>query len=84
MKYKIVIEKKAVKFLSKQPKSQQERILKAISLLPDNGNIKPLKGYLGYFRLRVGDYRIIYSIDDNVYKICVVKIGNRGDVYKNI
>lgn len=41
-----------------------------------------MQGYRGYYRLRVGDYRVIYTIDNGHYIVCVVDIGNRGDIYK--
>lgn len=82
MQYKIQIDKNAVKFISKQPKNQQERIFKAIYKLPFQGDIKALQGYNGYYRLRVGNYRIIYTVDNNVLIVQVVAIGNRGQIYK--
>lgn len=82
MKYKINIEKKAVKFLSKQPKPQQIRLLKAIYKLPDEGDIKAMKGQEGFYRLRVGSYRVIYLLCDSVLTVNVIRIGNRGDIYK--
>lgn len=82
MKYKIEFDKKAIKFISKQPKPQRERIFKAISVLPLSGDIKVMQGHSGYFRLRVGDYRVIYTVDDNVLIVRIVAVGNRGDVYK--
>jgi mRNA interferase RelE/StbE len=42
---------------------------------------RPLRGRPGY-RLRVGDYRIIYTIDDGVLLIVVIAIGHRRDVYE--
>ena len=81
MMYKIVIEKPALKYIKKQNKQEQERILKAIYKLPD-GDTKPVQGHKGFYRLRVGDCRIIYTIDNGQYIICVVDAGNRGDVYK--
>lgn len=81
MQYRIEIDKRAVRFISKQPKPQRERIFKAINKLPQ-GDIKALQGYEGYFRLRVGDYRIIYTLDNNVLIIRVIEVGNRGDIYK--
>lgn len=41
-----------------------------------------MQGYAGYYRLRVGDYRVIYTADNNVLLIRVIEIGNRGDIYK--
>ena len=81
--YKIIIEKNAAKFLESQLKKQQERILRAIYGIPE-GNIKPLQGYDDLYRLRIGSYRIIYRIDGNKLVVIVLKIGNRGDVYKDL
>ncbi len=82
MSYKIVIEKPAMKFLAKQPQAQRERLLKAINLLPGMGDIKVMQGYENRYRLRVGSYRVIYSIEGDVLIVRVLSIGNRGDVYK--
>ena len=81
-KYKILIEKPAQKFIAKQSKAQQERLLKAIYGLPDSGDVKALHGYDNLFRLRVGSYRIIYTIENNILTVRVLTAGNRGDVYK--
>ena len=66
-------------FLDKQPSRQAERIEKAINSLPA-GDIKKLRGYENMYRLRVGDFRIIFEKDDDNYH--VIKIDNRGSVYK--
>ncbi|SHF76970.1 mRNA interferase RelE/StbE [Caldanaerobius fijiensis DSM 17918] len=81
--HKIIIEKKAAKFLASQPPEQQKRLARAISQLPE-GNVIPLKGYKSLYRLRVGDYRIIFTIKENELLILVLSIGNRGDVYKKL
>lgn len=81
MIYKISIDKKAQKFILKQPKDKQNLIYKAIYNLP-SGDTKSLEGHKGLKRLRVGDYRIIYTIDNGKLVICVVDAGNRGDIYK--
>ena len=82
MSYRIVIEKPALKFLQKQPKTQQERILRAIQGLPDAGDIKPMSGHENLYRLRVGAYRVIYTVEGDLLIVRVLTIGNRGDVYK--
>lgn len=82
MQYKIEFDKRAIKFISKQPKPQRERLFKAISILPLLGDIKAMQGHPGYFRLRVGDYRVIYTVDDNVLIVRIIEVGNRGDIYK--
>lgn len=82
MKYKIVIDKPALKFLQKQPPDQRERLVKAIYKLPDLGDIKPMGGHENLYRLRVGSYRVIYTIENEILTVRVLTIGNRGDVYK--
>lgn len=79
---RIEIDKPAMKFLAMQPKPQQERLLKAISKLPNDGDIKPMSGYDNLYRLRVGTYRVLYTIENAILMIRVLQIGNRGDVYK--
>ncbi len=82
MNYKIIIERKAEKYILKQPKEQQLRILSAINKLPLTGDIKQLRGHSDIYRLRVGTYRIIYSINNGELLIYVIDVGNRGDIYK--
>ncbi len=84
MKYTVVIEKPAEKFIMRLAQPEKERVLKAIHKLPLEGDIKRLKGRKskGMYRLRVGDYRIIYTVDNGRLVICVVDAGNRGQIYK--
>lgn len=82
MSYRIVIERPAMKFLMKQPQEQRERILKAIQGLPDVGDIKPMAGQKDLYRLRVGSYRVIYTVENDLLIVRVLTVGNRGDVYK--
>lgn len=70
--------KQALKFLNKLDKISKSRIIKAIEELP-LGDVKKLKGY-SYYRLRVGDFRVIFDKDFNI--LSVIKIDNRGEVYK--
>lgn len=79
---KIQIDKPAMKLLVKQPKPQQERLLKAIYKLPTEGDIKPMSGYDGLYRLRVGTYHILFTVEDEILTVRVLQIGNRGDIYK--
>ena len=83
MTYNIVFDKRAEKFLLTQPKKQQERLLSAIMNLPYTGDIKMLRGYSKKsFRLRVGSYRIIYQVKEEILTIVVININTRGDIYK--
>lgn len=81
-KYKIIIKKAAEKFIEKQPPKQQKRIIEAIMKLPHEGDIQTYKAHEGYFRLRVGSYRIIYTVDHDILIVTVTDADNRGQVYK--
>ena len=81
MSYEIVIERKALKFINRQPADQKRRILSAIYKLPDAGDRKQLAGEDGVFRLRVGDYRVIYTVDNGRLIVDVVAAGPRGQIY---
>ena len=80
--YKIIIKKKAKKFIYKLPKNERLRVAKAIEALPNGEDIKKLKGYTDLLRLRVGDYRIIYTVNHGELLVIVVDAGNRGQIYK--
>lgn len=83
--YRIEFVKKAVKQFKTLSSQEQKRIKAKIDTLANeprpNGVVK-LSGKDNLYRIRVGDYRIIYSIKDTQLLILVVKIGNRRDVYR--
>lgn len=79
--YTFVIQKKAKKFIDRLSKDEKNKIVNAIEKLPYSGDIKPLKGHINLMRLRVGSYRIIYSVDNGKYIIYVIDAGNRGEIY---
>ena len=83
MKYTIVIEKPAERFIMRLAQPEKERVLKAIQELPHKGDIKRLQGKKsrGMYRLRGGSYRIIYAVDNGRLVVCVVDAGNRGQIY---
>ena len=82
--YRIIIRKPAKKFIDRLPLNEKRRIVEAIEQLPDSGDIKQRKGHQnkGLFRLRVGEYRIIYSLDDEQLIIYLLDAGNRGEIYR--
>lgn len=71
-----------MKFLAKQPKAQQERLLRAISKLPIEGDINPMAAHDGLYRLRVGTYRVLFTVENAILTVRVLQIGKRGDAYK--
>ena len=79
--YKIIIKKKAKKFIDKLPQNEKIRVVKAIKMLPNGEDIKKLKGHIDLYRLRAGDYRIIYTLDNGELVVCVIDAGNRGEIY---
>lgn len=84
MEYRIIIEDSVFKILKKIHPSARTLILETIKQLGENPRphgCKKLKGTEAY-RVRYGDYRIVYTINDKEILITVVKIGHRKDVYK--
>lgn len=79
--YQIIIKKKAKKFIDNLPANERRRVVTAIEQLPDGEDIKRLKGHSDLFRLRVGSYRIIYTVDNGQLVVCVIDAGNRGQIY---
>ena len=85
MTYKIEIRKNALKFIQKQERKIQLRLLKGINGLPHVGDIKKMSGYKSLYRLRVGDFRVLYEMDTQSKKLTlidIIDIDNRGQVYK--
>jgi mRNA interferase RelE/StbE len=87
LKYRIEFKRSAAKALKKVPKRDRKRIRGKIDSLsdslPDPG-ITKMKGDNPFHRIRVGDYRIIYEIKDEILLILVLKIGHRKDIYRKL
>ena len=84
MKYRIVIRKPAKKFIDKLPADEKRRMVSAIEKLPEGSDIKQMKAHPGLYRLRVGQYRVLYTVDNGELTVIVVNAGNRGDIYGEI
>ena len=84
MIYKIEVPNSVVKQLKKIPENDRKRIVKAIdslASLPLPSDVKKLKGY-EFYRIRSGDYRIIYSIENKKLVILIIKVAHRKEVYR--
>lgn len=86
MKYTLTIKKSAAKIMEALPTKAVKPVTEAILSLaetPRPKGCKKLKGKLSdLWRIRVGDYRIIYSIDDQIRIIDIQEIGHRKDIYE--
>lgn len=84
MNYTIQIERSAQKQLAKIPGPYFETITEKILSLEKNPRPPGCKKLTGResWRIRVGDYRIIYNISDRLLQILVIDIGNRKDIYR--
>lgn len=85
MSYQVTIRKKALKELEELPVKVNQSIRIAIDSLAENPRpkgSKKLKGEQEYiWRIRVGDYRVLYAIEEKIKVVEIRKIGNRNDVY---
>ena len=82
--YKIIFQKSAGKALEKIPNSISERILLKINTLKENPypqGVKKLVGSDSLYRIRIGEYRVIYSVFQQILTIEIIRIGHRKDVY---
>jgi mRNA interferase RelE/StbE len=85
MSYKIEYLEEVFDQLAKIPKNVRQTIVRAINerLSADPYRFKPLVcNFKGFFRMRVGDYRVIYRVEKEKVTVLVVKIDVRGNVYK--
>jgi len=85
-RYRVVIKPSAAReILDVGKKSDRRRIVGRILSLAENPRpigCEKLAGHEDRYRVRVGSYRIVYSINDREASVCVVKVGHRRDVYK--
>ena len=83
-KYKVEIKKSAIKELHAIPGKYLKKIVSSIRSLSDDPRPKGCVKISGRerYRIRIGNYRILYSIEDEILVVYVVKIGHRKDVYR--
>ncbi|MGB2770603.1 MAG: type II toxin-antitoxin system RelE/ParE family toxin [Candidatus Zixiibacteriota bacterium] len=87
MKYKVIVHKRAARYLKSLPESQRQRIKQSLREL-EGGitgkvDVKSMAGeWKGYYRMRIGDDRVIFWIDHKLKTMYVDHIGSRGEIYK--
>ncbi len=81
MNYQVEIKRRAIKDLKSLTKLQASRIIGRIQLLEEDlkGDVKKLTNFTPEYRLRVGDYRILFEIEKN--KIIVYRVIHRSKAY---
>ncbi|PSL19866.1 type II toxin-antitoxin system RelE family toxin [Dyadobacter jiangsuensis] len=84
--YKVSIKNSALKEIQQIPKDFRIKIIETIDSLANNprpGGVKKLENFRNSYRVRVGQYRIVYEIEDRQLVVEVIKVGNRKEVYRN-
>ena len=82
--YSVKISSAAEKQIKSLPKREQTKIIKRAYKLAENPRptgVKKLKGVNSLYRIRQGDWRIVYTIEDKRLLVLVVKVGHRKEVY---
>ena len=83
--YEVEISRTAEKQLRKIPQTDRARVVQAMQRLatdPYPTGVRKLRGYDDVFRIRVGRYRVLYSVSDATVIVVVLKVGQRRDVYQ--
>ena len=86
-RYAVFLKPSAAATLTGLPQKDQKLVGRRIDALATNPRprgVEKLQGADELYRIRSGDYRIIYQIEDAVLKVLVIKIGQRGDVYRGL
>ncbi len=84
MQYRVELKPRATKDIRRICKDEAQNILEAMEKLCDNlaGDVKRLTNFTPEYRLRVGDYRVLFEIED-VNRVVVYRVRHRRDAYKN-
>ncbi len=82
--YKISILKRAEKDIKKLDRSNKNRVVKAIMDLAEESRpigCRKILSEKGVWRIRIGDWRVGYTIDDNLLEVTIIRIASRGEFY---
>ncbi|MGH3765449.1 MAG: type II toxin-antitoxin system RelE family toxin [Pseudonocardiaceae bacterium] len=86
-RYRLEITRDALRALAKLDKPVRRRVQAAIDELseqPRPPGVLALQGLRRAYRLRVGNYRVIYTVDDNRLLVLVVDLGHRREIYRGL
>jgi mRNA interferase RelE/StbE len=85
VRWRLRIDPRAELELASLPDDVRRRIARRIDALqiePRPRGSQKLAGHDGVYRIRVGDYRVLYRIEDEVLIVLVIRIGHRRDIYR--
>lgn len=85
--YTVLVKKDPERIMRKLPADLRRRIQQAINALADDprhAGVVAIKGLSSTYRVRVGDWRIIYQVQDNVLIVLVLEVAPRGEVYRKL
>lgn len=85
MAYRIELTPAAGRDFERLPRAVAARLAPRIDALADDprpAGVLPMTGMHGYYRLRVGDYRIIYKVEDERLLVLVIRVANRREAYR--
>jgi mRNA interferase RelE/StbE len=74
----------ALKSLPEKERLRISKKINALGALPRSRKAEKLEGEEDLYRVRSGDYRVVYKIRDDILLVLVVRVGNRRDVYRNL
>jgi mRNA interferase RelE/StbE len=85
--YNVVLSARAEEIYATADQALAKKVARCFEQLEQNprfhSNVKPLKGdFAGYYRYRIGDYRVIYQVDDGTNQVMVTNIAHRREAYE--
>lgn len=86
MMYEVVLTDEAIDFLEATSPMIAKKVTRCFATLEQHPyyhpNIKSLKGnFAGFYRFRIGEYRVIFEVDENIKQVRVINIAHRSEVY---
>ena len=87
MAYTVEIRPAALEFIQQLTPKYRRQVTSKIEALkndPRPANAEQLRGYPQFLRIRSGNYRIVYTINDQVLLVTVITVGNRQDIYDRL